>query len=954
MDTCFERLPGEGTMVEVPYQPVQRGGASPTAEPSSPSAADPSSNNGPARAGIVLLAPTDGHPVPVSLTITNYRIHAQPAPRLPVRVQPVNVPLLAIESHSRGSVHVSGGKQWTLTVQTKLVFSFTFGFREEAAFQRIVKCLDFVVQEATSHLRQLPAFTIAAAFRKESGLPTAAAEIEAARERKALEGKIQLSVPSAVAPAASSSDDDDDEKKQQPTSPKKEGGDDESPARGNTGNGQQAGSESPDNKNTSSAATVDPAFAEWAADAGWTLYDVEEEWARQLALDPTAPVATDVEAAGSAVGVGKDLRPWYRVTYLDQPTTSYGTFATYPVGIVAPNSCSDDLLKRAAVFRSRARIPAISYVCLASGGVIARCSQPMLRQSDSARRDDSALCASLINAYNAITTKPRDVPHAASLAASATAAKPASGSVPTGSSFVAPPSLVDDGDWDLPTTKDAAPTPAAAIVPRTLNVIDLRPKGAATGNMAMGGGYESGSGYGMCKVQFSGIENIHAVTAAWQKLRAIVREHNGRGNGTHGRSSGDSFHEQLHASMWLYHIQKVLIAADEITQLVSAQREPVLTHCTDGWDRTSQATSLAMILMDPYFRTVRGLCVLIEKEFCSFGHKFAERNMHELPGDTCGTAHISGGLSDVDRQQDHQPHKPHKQQPSPIFSQWLDCVFQVVRQFPTKFEFTPRLLELLAYHVHSCFFGTFICNGARERILEGVTTGTISLWSEIERLVRVERENGAPSSSATRLLNPLYRPPQPPRRDASQAPSPSASTTDVTSGATAAPKTAPGVQLDRLPLCVDSVRLAFWESHYLKYDADRWHGCPSFEEAALAALPPVTEDPTASMWQNAAARRPGVRGKHIHAVAFRDPAIKRREVSSKQAAAQSVPADPKAKQCWNCHEKFVAFLRPSAPCGHCRHLHCPKCLLSIPGSKEKRCESCSSAFAGSHDQPDDE
>ena len=34
---------------------------------------------------------------------------------------------------------------------------------------------------------------------------------------------------------------------------------------------------------------------------------------------------------------------------------------------------------------------------------------------------------------------------------------------------------------------------------------------------------------------------------------------------------------------------------------------------SDGWDRTSQLTSLAMILLDPYYRTLEGFMCLIDK-----------------------------------------------------------------------------------------------------------------------------------------------------------------------------------------------------------------------------------------------------------------------------------------------------------------------------------------------------
>lgn len=49
---------------------------------------------------------------------------------------------------------------------------------------------------------------------------------------------------------------------------------------------------------------------------------------------------------------------------------------------------------------------------------------------------------------------------------------------------------------------------------------------------------------------------------------------------------------------------------------------------SEGWDRTPLVTSLAQLMIDPYYRTIQGFEVLIEKEWISFGHPFEKRSGH--------------------------------------------------------------------------------------------------------------------------------------------------------------------------------------------------------------------------------------------------------------------------------------------------------------------------------------
>ncbi|KAF9920011.1 hypothetical protein FBU30_010268 [Linnemannia zychae] len=91
---------------------------------------------------------------------------------------------------------------------------------------------------------------------------------------------------------------------------------------------------------------------------------------------------------------------------------------------------------------------------------------------------------------------------------------------------------------------------------------------------------------------------------------------------------------------WLTHVADVLKAAsgqDGIIGKMLDDNSSVLVHCTDGWDRTTQLVSLAQILLDPYYRTIQGLRVLIEKEWISCGHPFHSRT-ENLPDQKRSTA----------------------------------------------------------------------------------------------------------------------------------------------------------------------------------------------------------------------------------------------------------------------------------------------------------------------------
>jgi myotubularin-related protein 3/4 len=79
----------------------------------------------------------------------------------------------------------------------------------------------------------------------------------------------------------------------------------------------------------------------------------------------------------------------------------------------------------------------------------------------------------------------------------------------------------------------------------------------------------------------------------------------------------------------------------------------------------------------------------------------------------------------------------------PVFLQWIDCVQQIHHQYPCSFEFSKGFLIKLAQHVHSCLFGTFLCNTLKERLENSIFDRTFSVW---------------PFLSSPIYKNPLYQP----------------------------------------------------------------------------------------------------------------------------------------------------------------------------------------------------
>ncbi|KAG8143005.1 hypothetical protein E2320_000306 [Naja naja] len=211
-------------------------------------------------------------------------------------------------------------------------------------------------------------------------------------------------------------------------------------------------------------------------------------------------------------------------------------------------------------------------------------------------------------------------------------------------------------------------------------ILDTRSLQAAKQARVMGGGLEHRSCYHGWKRLHRALERGRSLQESFIKLVEACNDLS---------PHMDRWLSRLEASKWLSHVKEALNAACLAAQCLEREEACVLVHGAEGKDATLLVTALAQA-----------------------GHPFQLRCAHSAYAHT------------------------RLKQEAPTFLLFLDCVWQLGRQFPFSLAFNEHLLLALFEHCYASPYSTFLGNNEKER------EKTHCLWPWINQ--------------AEKYLNPLY------------------------------------------------------------------------------------------------------------------------------------------------------------------------------------------------------
>ncbi|XP_006628855.3 myotubularin-related protein 10 [Lepisosteus oculatus] len=144
----------------------------------------------------------------------------------------------------------------------------------------------------------------------------------------------------------------------------------------------------------------------------------------------------------------------------------------------------------------------------------------------------------------------------------------------------------------------------------------------------------------------------------------------------------------MESARWLEYVRLFLKHSVELVYMLEGKHVSVILQEEEDRDLSCVISSLVQLMLDPHFRSITGFQSLVQKEWVMAGYRFLDRCNHL---------------------------KKSEKEESPLFLMFLDCVWQLLNQYPAAFEFTETYLTVLSDSMWIPVFSTFLFNCPQQR-----------------------------------------------------------------------------------------------------------------------------------------------------------------------------------------------------------------------------------------------
>ncbi|XP_076011783.1 myotubularin-related protein 10 [Genypterus blacodes] len=188
-----------------------------------------------------------------------------------------------------------------------------------------------------------------------------------------------------------------------------------------------------------------------------------------------------------------------------------------------------------------------------------------------------------------------------------------------------------------------------------------------------------------CEVTRSDVDkilpNIQEIRSAFVKVRQICVT-------DPFEESEERWLSSIESCRWLECVRAFLKHSAEIVYILDGTHSSVILQEEEDRDLNCVVSSLVQLMLDPHYRSLIGFQSLVQKEWVMAGHRFLNRCNH---------------LKKNDKEE------------SPLFVLFLDCVWQMMNQYPAAFEFTETYLTVLSDSMWIPVFSTFLFNSPKDQ-----------------------------------------------------------------------------------------------------------------------------------------------------------------------------------------------------------------------------------------------